>query len=91
MACRKELYNTSLDYEALEDILLYMVLYINGEPREVKDELNLYELLDHLGIALREVGLAISVNGEVVPKSKYTDVRLKEGDSVEIIHLVGGG
>ncbi|SNZ15051.1 sulfur carrier protein ThiS [Hydrogenobacter hydrogenophilus] len=68
-----------------------MVLYINGEPREVERELNLNELLNYLGIAFREVGLAISVNGEVIPKSKYTDVRLKEGDSVEIIHLVGGG
>ncbi|MGC8852060.1 MAG: sulfur carrier protein ThiS [Hydrogenobacter sp.] len=68
-----------------------MILYINGEPRQVERELNLRELLDYLGITFREIGLAISVNGEVVPKSKYAEVRLKEGDSVEIIHLVGGG
>ncbi|MGB9873784.1 MAG: sulfur carrier protein ThiS, partial [Hydrogenobacter sp.] len=65
--------------------------YINSEPREVERELNLHELLDYLGIAFREIGLAVSVNGEVIPKSKYAEVRLKEGDSVEIIHLVGGG
>jgi len=68
-----------------------MVLYINGEERVIEREMSIYELLEHLGITYREVGLAVSVNGEVVPKSEYKLRKVKEGDQVEIIHLVGGG
>jgi len=68
-----------------------MVLYINGEEKVVEREMNIYELLEHLGITYREIGLAVSVNGEVVPKSEYKLRKVKEGDKVEIIHLVGGG
>jgi sulfur carrier protein len=40
---------------------------------------------------VREVGFAVAVNEEVVPKSKYESHKLSEGDRVEIVHLVGGG
>ncbi len=64
---------------------------INGEERVFERELSLRELLKELDIEFREVGLAISVNGEIIPKSAYDVTCIKEGDSIEIVQLVGGG
>ncbi|GBC88711.1 Sulfur carrier protein ThiS [bacterium HR13] len=68
-----------------------MLVYVNGEKKEISRNMSLHELLEYLGITYREVGLAISVNGEVIPKSEYKNRRVSEGDSIEIIHIVGGG
>ncbi|EDP74557.1 sulfur carrier protein ThiS [Hydrogenivirga sp. 128-5-R1-1] len=64
---------------------------VNGKDREVSDELTIMELLELMDVKFREVGLAVAVNDEVVPKSEYKTRRVKEGDKVEIVQLVGGG
>lgn len=45
--------------------------------------------LEQNGYDLRRI--AVELNGEIVPKSKYDDVVLKDGDRVEIVSFVGGG
>ena len=35
--------------------------------------------------------LAIEKNGEIVPRSQFTDVFLQDGDKLEIVGAVGGG
>jgi len=66
-------------------------IILNGEEREISKEMSVMELLKELGIQFREVGLAVAINEEVVPKSEYEKRTVKEGDRVEIVHLVGGG
>jgi sulfur carrier protein len=68
-----------------------MRLYLNGKELEVPEGITLSELIKSLNIRVREVGFAVAVNEEVVPKSKYESHKLSEGDRVEIVHLVGGG
>jgi sulfur carrier protein len=68
-----------------------MRLYLNGEELEVPEGITLSELIKSLNIRVREVGFAVAVNEEVVPKSKYESHKLSDGDRVEIVHLVGGG
>jgi sulfur carrier protein len=68
-----------------------MRLYLNGEELEVPEDVTLSELIKSLNIQVREVGFAVAVNEEVVPKSKYESHKLSDGDRVEIVHLVGGG
>jgi sulfur carrier protein len=68
-----------------------MRLYLNGEELEVPEGTTISELIKSLNIQVREVGFAVAVNEEVVPKSKYESHKLSEGDRVEIVHLVGGG
>ncbi|HHJ64332.1 MAG TPA: sulfur carrier protein ThiS [Aquifex aeolicus] len=68
-----------------------MRIRINGEERVIERELTVAELLEMVGVKFREVGLAVAVNGEVIPKSQYAVRRIGEGDSVEIVQLVGGG
>ncbi|MEN3028749.1 MAG: sulfur carrier protein ThiS [Aquificaceae bacterium] len=68
-----------------------MKLVVNGKELNVKEGITLQELLNHMDIPLRPVGLAVAVNEEVVPKSRYGVFKLKEGDRVEIVNIVGGG
>jgi sulfur carrier protein len=68
-----------------------MKIYLNGEELEVPEGTTISELIKSLNIQVREVGFAVAVNEEVVPKSKYESYKLSEGDRVEIVHLVGGG
>lgn len=35
--------------------------------------------------------IAVERNGNIVPKSEYDKVILKEGDSLEVVGFVGGG
>lgn len=35
--------------------------------------------------------IAVEINGEIVPKSRYNNTILQDGDSVEIVGFVGGG
>ena len=42
-------------------------------------------------LALGGRRIAFEVNGEIVPRSRYSDHELRPGDRVEIVHAVGGG
>lgn len=66
-----------------------MLLHINGEVREVPQDLTLISLIEHLG--LKSDRLAIELNRDIVPRARWTEVELQEGDRLEIVHFVGGG
>ncbi len=66
-------------------------IIVNGEEREVDREITVMELLDLMDVKFREIGLAVAINEEVVPKSEYGTRKVKEGDRIEIVQLVGGG
>lgn len=66
-----------------------MRIEVNGERREVPDQLSLAELIEHLKLAPER--LAIELNRVVVRRLEWAQVQLKEGDRIEIIHFVGGG
>jgi len=64
-------------------------LVINGEEKEIQSGNNVEDLLRELDIDGRHI--AVALNLEVIPRSRYAETRLKEGDKVEIVHAVGGG
>ena len=64
-------------------------IHINGEHRRIRDGLTLAELASELGFAPEKV--AVERNLEVVPRSTLADVRIEDGDELEIVHFVGGG
>jgi thiazole synthase len=66
-----------------------MQIVLNGEGRDVTDEIPLTGLLTELGLDARKI--AIERNLEIVPRSTYGEVTLKQGDKLEIVHFVGGG
>ena len=62
---------------------------LNGAAREFPAPLTFSQLLDELSLAGRR--LAVERNGEIVPRSTYTDTRLADGDRIEVVIAVGGG
>nr|WP_083434557.1 sulfur carrier protein ThiS [Sphingomonas sp. Y57] len=64
-------------------------LRINGEHRRVIAGLTIAELALELGLEPTKV--AVERNLEVVPRSTLGQVRLEDGDELEIVHFVGGG
>ena len=62
---------------------------LNGAPREFPAPLTFTQLLDELALAGRR--LAVERNGEIVPRSRFGDARLADGDRVEVVIAVGGG
>ena len=66
-----------------------MHIVVNGESREVDDQLTARQLIELLG--LTEARLAMEVNREIVPRSTFDAHRLQPGDQVEIVRAIGGG
>ena len=60
----------------------------NGEERNVTAQ-NIEQLLSELKLGEKKV--AIELNQEIIPKDNYSSTKLVDGDSVEIVHFVGGG
>ena len=65
-----------------------ITIHINGEDRSVVAG-NLTELVAEMGLEKRMI--AIECNLEVVPKSEYESTKLKDGDRIELVHMIGGG
>ena len=61
---------------------------INGEILE-KDGKTVSEMLDDMEINSQHV--AVELNEVIVPKVKYGETVLKDGDTVEVVRFVGGG
>ncbi len=66
-----------------------MTLTVNGEKREIEANASIRDLLHELGLEQRRV--AVMVNGEIVHRGDHAAHRLAEHDSIDIIHMVGGG
>lgn len=66
-----------------------MLVTINGAERRIAAPLTVARLVGELGFAGKRV--AIERNGEIVPRSRYADVALSDGDRLEVVVAVGGG
>ncbi|MCU7959386.1 MAG: sulfur carrier protein ThiS [gamma proteobacterium symbiont of Bathyaustriella thionipta] len=66
-----------------------MQLIINGKQTEVADKLKLSELVEHL--SLTDQRIAIEINEQLAPRSRFAVTRLQAGDRVEIVQAIGGG
>ena len=64
------------------------MLQVNGTERDAGG-LTVAALLEQEGFARDRV--AVERNGDIVPRAKYADTVLQDGDRVEIVRFVGGG
>lgn len=78
-------------------------LIVNGQPRRFPSssqteermqnsseaKLTVAQLLEHM--ALQGKRIAVERNGEIVPRSKFDQPILADGDRIEIVVAVGGG
>jgi sulfur carrier protein len=63
---------------------------VNGEPRATEAG-RVSDLLVHLGYGGDGPGIAVAVNGQVVPRSTWSERRIDDGDDIEIVGAVQGG
>ena len=68
---------------------LRVKLTVNGEAYEAKPLGSVTALLEEMGIGGRPV--VVVLNDEVIPASTRCTCGLREGDSVDLFRLVGGG
>jgi sulfur carrier protein len=62
---------------------------VNGEPKTVREGLTVRELIEELG--LTDGPVAVERNREVIPRAQHATTPLAPGDTLELVHLVGGG
>ncbi|MGC1870174.1 MAG: sulfur carrier protein ThiS [Acidobacteriaceae bacterium] len=69
-----------------------MKLTINGRDREFP-ELELDSSLPHLIelLQLKADRVAVERNGDIVARATWSEVRLENGDRLEVVQFVGGG
>jgi sulfur carrier protein len=68
-----------------------MIIKVNGQPREVAPPVRLSDVLDLPEGAMTPRGMAVAVDGEVIPRSQHATIELTEGARVEIVTAVQGG
>ena len=62
-----------------------MIVVVNGEAQEVAVGCTVGAL------APDQRGVAVAVNREIVPRSRWSEARLAEGDRIEILEAAQGG
>ena len=65
-----------------------MRLVINAEEKELAAT-TLDALIAELGMKADRV--AVELNREIVPRARWSETPLHDGDRLEIVHFVGGG
>ncbi len=67
-----------------------MKLQINGEERSFDPPVpTLAALVEAL--AMKPDRVAIELNRDIVPRERWADTILNDGDKLEMVHFVGGG
>jgi len=62
---------------------------LNGRERRVRSGLTVKALIESL--ELRPELIVVELNREILRREVYGDVPVRDGDTVELVHFVGGG
>jgi sulfur carrier protein len=68
-----------------------MRVVLNGEPRELQDGATVVDAVQASGAPESRGGIAVAVDGEVVPRGRWDDQPLADGQQVEVLQAVQGG
>jgi thiamine biosynthesis protein ThiS len=66
-----------------------MKLQINGEEKSFDAPLSLASLVESMGMKPDRV--AVELNRAIVPRDRWSQTSLADGDRLEVVHFVGGG
>ncbi len=67
-----------------------MDLKLNGKDQHFDtDQMTVAALVEHLGLSRQPV--AVELNKQLIPKRDHDTTSLADGDTVEVVTLVGGG
>jgi sulfur carrier protein len=65
------------------------VIYVNGAEQPDAD--TVAALLERLGVGERARGVAVALDGEVLPRSEWASASLAPGTRVELVGAIQGG
>ena len=68
-----------------------MNVVVNGEPRELEEGATVSYAVAAVGASPNGRGIAVALDGEVVPRGRWDETELREGQRVEVVHAVQGG
>lgn len=66
-----------------------MLVVVNGTERELVEGATVVSVLDVLGAP--RTGIAVALDGEVVPRAEWDETVLPKGSVVEVLTAVQGG
>ena len=66
-----------------------MDITVNGKAREIQDDICIQELLDQMQLDCMQV--VVEHNNNIIPRQRLAETPLNNGDTLEVIHFVGGG
>jgi sulfur carrier protein len=64
---------------------------LNGDSAELDDGATVRAAVSASGAPSEGRGVAVALDGEVVPRRRWDDVPLREGQRVEVVQAVQGG
>lgn len=68
-----------------------MRVEVNGETIELRDGASVREAAIAAGVAPEGRGIAVALDGEVLPRARLESTALREGQRVEVVAAIGGG
>jgi thiamine biosynthesis protein ThiS len=66
-----------------------ILVRLNGKDREVEAGLTVTSLVESLD--LNPALVVVELNREILSRARYPEVPVREGDTIELVHFVGGG
>jgi sulfur carrier protein len=68
-----------------------MTVEVNGERVELRDGARIADAVAASGANPEQRGLAVALDGEVVPRAEWERTAVRTGQSVEVVRAVQGG
>jgi sulfur carrier protein len=68
-----------------------MTIRLNGTERDLPDGTTVADALALLDVGPSARGVAVAVDREVVPRGRWSETVLRDGDDVEIVMAIQGG
>lgn len=68
-----------------------MIVELNGDRVELAEGASVSDAVEAAGADSGRRGVAVAVDGEVVPRSGWDGARLSEGQRVEVVEAIQGG
>jgi sulfur carrier protein len=68
-----------------------MTIELNGERVQLPEPATVAGAIDRLGAGSGRRGIAVAVDGQVVPRSEWEDTKLEDGQRVEVVGAIQGG
>jgi sulfur carrier protein len=69
--------------------MMTMQIRLNGKERQVRSGHTVRSLLREL--ELEPAMIVVELNRDILERDSYADVSVREGDTIELVHFVGGG